>query len=73
MTRPNVELAQLYALRAQLDAIILAAEARLGLVPGEAAGGCPQCGTAADQLQDTSTLDGTRRRRCPNCGAEWEL
>jgi hypothetical protein len=69
----NVTLAHLYALRAHLDAVILAAETEAG--PGQTPlepGSCPQCGASADKIEDRSTLDGTRRDRCTNCGYEWE-
>lgn len=68
-------LAHLYALRAHLDAVILAIEAETAAPPSPQAepGSCPQCGTSPDQLLDTSTLDGTKRRRCPNCQDEWEV
>lgn len=69
-----VALAQLYALRAHLDAVILAAEAEagvLGQAPKEP-GGCPECNASAEQIQDTSTLDGTKRSHCRACGHEWE-
>ena len=72
MTPP--ELTQLYGLRSHLDALIVAAELQLGMGHGETVpGSCPKCGAAPDLVQDTSTLDGTRRRRCSACAEEWEL
>ena len=73
MMDPNVTLAHLYALRAHLNAVILAAETEAGMLqtPAES-GSCPQCGASADKIEDRSTLDGTRRDRCTNCGFEWE-
>lgn len=69
MTVSNVMLAQLYALRAHLDATILAAEAEAG-IPQVKPTGCPNCGAAEDQLKDTSTF-GVTRRMCQACGHEW--
>jgi hypothetical protein len=66
-------LAHLYALRSHLDAVILAVEAETGTQPPAEPGSCPKCGTSPDQLQDTSTLDGTKRKRCPNCAEEWVI
>lgn len=70
-----VLLAHLYALRAHVEAVILLAETEAGVAPtaGAEPGSCPQCGASPEQVQDTSTLDGTKRRRCSNCGTEWEL
>lgn len=70
----TVALAQLYALRTHLDAVILAAEAEAGVTGGapKAPRSCPQCGADPEQIQDTSTLDGTKRSRCSACGHEWE-
>ena len=69
-----VLLAHLYAMRAHLDALILLAETDLGVAPTATAepGGCPVCGASPEQVQDTSTLDGTKRSRCAACGEEWE-
>jgi len=70
----NVMLAQPYALRAHLDAMILAAEADAGIPSGPQveAGSCQQCGASPEHVADTSTLDGVQRSRCSTCGAEWE-
>jgi hypothetical protein len=69
-----VLLAHLYALRSHVEAVILLGETELGVAPTATAepGSCPQCGASADQVEDTSTLDGTKRSRCANCEAEWE-
>lgn len=68
----NVMLAQLYALRAHVDAMILSVESDDGTLPIAEPGSCPHCGASPEQIQDTSTLDGTRRSRCQQCGQEWE-
>lgn len=70
-----VLLAHLYALRSHVEAVILLAEAECGVMPTATAepGSCPACGAPPDQVQDTSTLDGTKRRRCGQCGEEWVL
>lgn len=67
-------LAHLYALRAQLDAVILSAETELGasVETLQESGGCPNCHAGADAIEDRSTLDGTKRDRCTRCGYEWE-
>lgn len=69
-----VLLAHLYALRAHVEAVIVLAEAECGVAHTATAepGSCPQCGAPPDQVQDTSTLDGTKRSRCSSCEAEWE-
>lgn len=64
------DLTQLYGLKAHLDAVILLAEAKVQA--GTPPGACPACGAPAEQVQDTSTLDGTKRSRCAACGHEWE-
>lgn len=71
MTPCSATLAHLYALRAHLDAVIMAAEVAEGVTQTQPVG-CPKCGTPEDQLQNTSTFN-VKRRRCPNCGNEWEL
>jgi hypothetical protein len=69
------KLCQLYALRAQVDALILGeeAESQNGQPPVVDQSACPHCGAPEDKLQDTSTLDGTKRTRCSVCRQEWEL
>ncbi len=71
----NVGLANLYALRAHLDSVILAAEVEAGISHEDAKdpGVCQTCGASSDLVEDSSTLDGTKRRRCTQCGTEWEL
>jgi len=66
------ELGQLYGLRSHLDAVIAVAEAALGQVSSAVPGICPQCGAAPEAIEDTSTLDGTKRSRCSLCAHEWE-
>lgn len=70
----TVLLAHLYALRAHVEAVILLAETEAGSAsaPPREPGGCQDCGASPEQVQDTSTLDGTKRSRCSSCGAEWE-
>lgn len=67
-------LAQAYALRMQIDALVMALEAAEGVAQPvqPEAGSCPQCGASSDHVVDNSTLDGTKRSRCTNCGAKWE-
>lgn len=65
-------LSHLYALRAHLDAVILALESETGQAPAAVAA-CAVCGSTEDQWAITDTLDGTRRRRCQRCGNEWEV
>ena len=62
-------LAQLYALRSQLDAAIFIAETEAGAVVKPQEGACPFCGDVEHQL-DLSTLDGTVRTKCGNCQKE---
>lgn len=69
MSTATVRLAQLYALRAQVEALILAEEGDVG----PPAGTCPNCGSEEDKWRDTSTIDGVKRRYCTTCGHEWEL
>jgi formate dehydrogenase maturation protein FdhE len=73
MTPSSVMLAQLYALRAHVEAVVLAAEAEAGMsqTPPREAGSCPRCGASPEQVSDTSTLDGTKRSRCQQCEHEW--
>jgi formate dehydrogenase maturation protein FdhE len=68
----NVALAHLYALRAHIDAVILLMEGDAGISTESDPGMCPQCGASPDQVTDASTLDGTRKSRCAQCGAVWE-
>ncbi len=71
---PNQILGHLYALRAQIDAVIVCAEADVVLSgpTQREPGSCPECGASEDKIEDTSTLDGTKRNRCSSCGHEWE-
>lgn len=56
----RVRLAQLYALRAQLDALIVTEEAALE-TPSE----CPH---PPDQRKDATTMGGPRKFKCLACG-----
>lgn len=71
--RIPVALASLYAARSALDVAILAAEQDAGIgEPQKAPGSCPNCGASDEQQENTSTLDGTQRRRCKACRHDWE-
>jgi hypothetical protein len=63
-------LAQVYALRAQFDALVLMLEASEGVKAPEL-GGCPTCGASSDEVEDNSTI-GQLGSRCTVCGAEWD-
>ncbi len=70
-------LAQLFALRAMVDAaIVLVQNAGMGapepaaLDPAET---CPYCGATGESQRDTSTLDGMQRRICLRCQKERTL
>lgn len=68
----NLQLVQLYAVRAITDALIAQAEIEGGAAKAVEPGSCPKCGAGPDSVQDRSTLDGTKRKRCLSCGEEWE-
>lgn len=69
---PSVLCAQLYAIRAHVDALILAMESEAGVpAAGREPGSCPECGADPDKVKDESTLDGTKRSRCTECRHEW--
>lgn len=64
-------LAQLYAIRAQVDAAIIAVQGHEGApAPPVDPETCPNCGATADAQVDRSTLDGTKRRFCKRCQVE---
>jgi hypothetical protein len=64
-------LAQLYAIRAAVDAAIIQAEtSRGGQPPSDPAETCPTCGATGESQADTSTMDGVKRRKCLRCQAE---
>jgi hypothetical protein len=71
---PSVLLAQLFALRAQVDALIVAAQLDGGAAesaqPLDPATTCPTCGATGESQKNTSTMDGTQRRHCLNCNAD---
>ena len=69
----SLVLAQLYAIRAQVDAAIVVAETEAGVAARATVepGSCPKCLAAPDRIEDASTLDGTKRNRCSACGHEW--
>ena len=68
MTSPV--LAQAYALRAQIEALVMLLEAT-ELVNAPEPGACPQCGAPADKVEDVSTI-GQKSFRCTVCGTEWD-
>lgn len=61
-------LAQLYALRTQIDAAIVLAEGELGIQQGGDDGSCPKCKAPSDQVKVTFGGE----RSCQACGHEWE-
>lgn len=61
----RVRLAQLYALRAQLDALIVTEEAAAHDLGSE----CPH---PPDQRRDTTTMGGRRTWKCLACGQSFE-
>lgn len=64
-------LASLYALRAQVEAVVAQVEDAMGM-PGVEPGGCPKCGAPEDKVADDSTI-GVKAFHCTVCGHEWEL
>lgn len=65
-TSPNVRLAQLYAVRAQIDALILAEEA--AVAPPEPVG-CPH---PIERRQNVTTMGGPPKFLCMVCQATVE-
>jgi hypothetical protein len=66
--------AQLYAMRAQCDALIMVVDEARGLrteaeAPKDPAA-CPNCGAPEEKQVDASTLDGKRATMCLACGRE---
>ena len=65
-------LAQLYALRAQVDALILMEEQAPGnVVPIMEPGSCPHCGAGPDKQQNLTSLAGPKKWWCTACRTEW--
>lgn len=64
-------LTSVYALRAQVDAVVAQIEDALG-VQTQAPGGCPKCGASEDMVVHEATIGGPKTSRCKNCGEEWE-
>ena len=62
-------LMQLYALRQQLDALIMAEEMDVASSAPDP-NSCQQCGAPEDKTVDGSTM-GHKRKVCTACGAEW--
>lgn len=70
----NAMIAQVYALKSQIDALVLMVEHEVGVsreLPKEP-GSCEKCGASPELVADTSTLDGVKRSKCGECGHEWE-
>jgi hypothetical protein len=67
-------LAQVYAIRAQVDALILLVQSgQPGPLPIDPAETCPKCGSSGETQEVRNTLDGTRRRYCTVCQEMREL
>ena len=64
-------LASLYALRAQVEAVVAQVEDVMGVTGTAEPGSCPKCGALEEQVSDESTI-GRRAFRCTKCGYEWE-
>lgn len=68
---------QLYALKAQLDALIFLVEMHAGLTsqarPVDRATTCERCGSNGEQVADVTMLDGVPRRMCKSCRHEWTV
>lgn len=63
-------LLQLYAIRAQLEAVIVAEEQEIA-VTGPDPNGCPHCGAPEDKVSEIVTMDSRTHRRCMLCGEQW--
>ena len=66
----TVLLAQLYAMRAQLDAIILGVEGQTAPAPA-APGACPTCGAPEDKQVEAGTLGNPGLKKCLVCQGEY--
>lgn len=65
-------LAQLYAVRAQVDALIVAEQAEIGPVIAEAVDPmttCPACGADGETQQRVRTMSGRTNILCQSCKA----
>jgi hypothetical protein len=65
--------AQLYAIQAQLNALLLALDQeRVAEEPPPPSDpmACPNCGAPEEKQQETHTLDGRKRVMCLNCRVE---
>jgi formate dehydrogenase maturation protein FdhE len=71
MTNLALLLVQMAALQAHMDAVAQAIREELGVPDGPVPGSCPQCGAAAEKVEDASTI-GQKASRCTVCGAEWD-
>ena len=63
------KLMQLYALRSQLEALIVAEELEMAVSEPDPTS-CQQCGAPEDKIADASTMSG-KRKHCTVCDAEW--
>lgn len=67
-------LAQLFAIKAQVDAMIVLVQSQMAAPPVAAAApvdsdACPQCGASGDTQHDTTMIDGSKQRHCLKCHA----
>jgi hypothetical protein len=62
-------LMQLYALRSQLEALIVGEELEMAVSEPDPTS-CQQCGAPEDKIADASTMSG-KRKHCTVCDAEW--
>lgn len=65
-------LSQLYALRAQVEALIIAAEDQLqAQQPVADPNGCPKCGAPEDKQIVAGGMAGQKTVKCQACGHVW--
>lgn len=62
--------AQLVALRAQVDAMLIALDGETPPAAPIDPAACPRCGASADQQVDASTLGAPNQTRCRVCGED---